>query len=162
MLFILFVTESGIVIMFVTPVPLCWSHAFISFVCLSFCLWCCFSDVFNQRRWIFIARPAAPPFTVARRLTSTILSSRDQPNMYQFVESFYSHIFDLYIKFCSTSYRFYIISICLTVTWAMFTVVMWLQCTDDSLEWICKSVRQPQSRDHSIFRLNCECVPRPD
>jgi len=78
--------------------------------------------------------------------------------MYQFVEIFDSRIFGCHIKFHSTSYRFYIISIYRTFTRTMFTVVMRLQCADDSLIWICKSVQQPKSRDDSIFWLGCECA----
>jgi len=63
--------------------------------------------------------------------------------MYQFIEIFDSHIFGLYTYFCSTSYRFYIISVYHMATWMMLTVVMWLQCADDSLKWICKSSWQP-------------------
>jgi len=73
-------------------------------------------------------------------------------DMYQIVQIFDSHIFRWYIKFRSTSYRFHIISIYRTITRTMFIVVTRLQCTDDdSLKWICKSVRQPKSRDGSIF-----------
>jgi len=59
-----------------------------------------------------------------RQATPTILLLHDQPNMYQFVLSFDSHTFGLYIEFRLkyTDY-FYIISIYHTVTQMMFTVV---------------------------------------